>query len=157
MDVWDDTSTSDGSLDKSVELFVTSDSELEMSWSDSLNLKIFGSVTGELKNLSGQVLKDSGAVNCGSSSNSAVGADSALQDSVDSSNWELRNTKNYVSNRGGILNDRIYSGVGSRIRSTISVTVTLRCLTTLCHGMGLHRSWGPITETVYRICIEALT
>ena len=102
MDVWDDTSTSDGSLDKSVELFVTSDSELEMSWSDSLDLKIFGSVTGELKNLSGQVLKDGGAVNCGSSSNSAVGADSALQDSVDSSNWELRNSKFKLTSEEGV-------------------------------------------------------
>ena len=92
MDVWDDTSTSNGSLDKSVELLITSDSELKMSWSDSLDLKIFGSVTGELKDLSGQVLKNGGAVNCGSSSNSAVGADSALQDSVDSSNWELKNS-----------------------------------------------------------------
>ena len=97
MDVWDDTTTSDGSLDESVELFVTSDSELEMSWSDSLHLKILGSVTGELENLSGQVLKDGGAVNCGSSSDSAVGAHSALQDSVDSSNWELGNSKNKVS------------------------------------------------------------
>ena len=93
MDVWDDTTTSDGSLDESVELLITSDGELEMSWSDSLHLKILGSVTGELKNLSGQVLEDGGAVNCGSGSDSAVGADSALQDSVDSSNWELRNSK----------------------------------------------------------------
>ena len=94
MDVWDDTSSSDGGLDEGVELFITSDSELEMSWSDSLDLKIFGSVTSELKDLSGQILEDSGAVNCGSCSDSAVSADSALQDSVDSTNWELVEFKN---------------------------------------------------------------
>lgn len=91
--MWDDTSSSDGGLDEGVELLITSDGELKMSWSDSLHLKILGGVTGELKNLSGQVLKDGSAVNCGSGSNSAVGANSALQDSMDSSNWELKNSK----------------------------------------------------------------
>ena len=89
MDVWDDTTASDGGFDEGIKLLVTSDSKLQMSWGDSLDLKIFGSVTGELKNLSGQVLKDGSAVNCGSSSNSAVGADSRLEESMDSSNGEL--------------------------------------------------------------------
>ena len=89
MDVWDDTSASDGGLDEGVELFITSNSELEMSWSDSLHLKIFGSVTSELKDLSGQILEDGSAVNCGCGTDSAVGAHSALQDSVNSSDWEL--------------------------------------------------------------------
>lgn len=62
--MWNDTTTSDGGFDESVELLVSSDSELEMSWSNSLDLKIFGSVTGELKDLSGQVLEDGSAVNC---------------------------------------------------------------------------------------------
>lgn len=89
MDVWDNTTASDGGLDESVELLITSDSELQVSWSDSLNLKILGSVTSKLENLSGQVLKDSSAVNGGGSTDSAVGTNSALQNSMDSSNWEL--------------------------------------------------------------------
>ena len=96
MDVWDDTSSSDGGFDEGVELLITSNGELEMSWSDSLDLKILGGVTSELENLSGQVLKDGSAVNGGSGSNSAVGTHSALQDSVDSSNWELYNSKKLV-------------------------------------------------------------
>jgi hypothetical protein len=95
VDVWDDTTASDSGLDESVELLISSDSKLEMSWSNSLHLKILGSVTSELKNLSGQVLEDSSAVNCGCGTDSAVGADSALQDSVNSSNWELFEFKNY--------------------------------------------------------------
>ena len=87
--MWNNTTTSDGGLDESVELLVSSDSELEMSWSDSLDLKIFGSVTSELKDLSGQILEDGSAVNCGCGTDSAVGAHSALQDSVNSSDWEL--------------------------------------------------------------------
>ena len=97
MDVWNDTTTSDGGLDESVELLVSSDSELEMSWSNSLHLKIFGSVTGELKDLSGQVLEDGSAVNCGCGTDSAVGADSRLQDSVNSSDWELFEFKKLIS------------------------------------------------------------
>ena len=90
MDMWDDTSTSDGSFDKSVELLITSDSKLQMSWGDSLDLKIFGSVTSELKDLCGQVFEDSSAINSGSSSNSAVGTDSVFQNSMNSSDWELK-------------------------------------------------------------------
>ena len=92
--MWDHTTTSDGRLDKGVELLVASDGQLQVSWSDSLDFKIFGSVTSELKDLSGQVLEDSSAVNSGSGSDSAVGAHSTLQDSVDSSDWELFEFKN---------------------------------------------------------------
>ena len=89
MDVWDNTTTSDGSFDESVKFLVTSDSKLQMSWGDSLDLEIFRSVTSELKDLSGQVLENSCTVNSGSSSNSAASADSALQNSMNSSDWEL--------------------------------------------------------------------
>ena len=93
MNVRDNTSTSDGSLDESVELLITSDSKLQVSWGDSLNLKIFGSVTCELKDLCGQVLEDGSTVDCGCGSDSAAGTDSALQESVDSSDWELNYSK----------------------------------------------------------------
>ena len=60
-----------------------------MSWCDSLDFEILGGVTSELQNLSGQVLKDSSTVDCGGGSDSAAGADSALQESMNSSDWEL--------------------------------------------------------------------
>ena len=60
-----------------------------MSWGDSLDLKILRSVTSELKNLGSQILEDSSTVDSGCGTNSAVGTDSALQNSVNSSNWEL--------------------------------------------------------------------
>ena len=89
MDVRDNTTSSNSSLDKSVELFVTSDGEQQVSRSDSLNLEILRSISSELKNLSGEVLKDSSTVDGRSSSYSGVGTDSALKESVDSSNGEL--------------------------------------------------------------------
>ena len=40
MDVWDDSSSSDGSLDEHVELFVTSDGQLQMSRGDSSDFEV---------------------------------------------------------------------------------------------------------------------
>ena len=66
----DHTSTGDGSLDEGIKLLVTSDGQLQMSWSNSLDLQVFGCVSGELKDLSGQVLEDSGSIHGGGSSDS---------------------------------------------------------------------------------------
>lgn len=89
MDVRDDTTASDGGLNESIELFITSDGELKVSRCDSFHLEVLASVSGELENLSGQVLKDSCGVHGRSSTYSAVSAHSALQESVNSSNGEL--------------------------------------------------------------------
>ena len=62
--MWDDTTASDGCLDQSVEFLVTSDGQLKMSWSNSLDFQIFRSVTCEFQDLSGEVLEDSSTVDC---------------------------------------------------------------------------------------------
>ena len=93
VDVRDHTTASDGSLDQSVKLFITADSELEMTRSYSLHLEVLAGVTGELQDLSGQVLEDSSSVDGGRGADAAVRANSALQKSVDSSNRELKTKK----------------------------------------------------------------
>ena len=75
MNVRDHTTASNSSLDKSVELFITSDCELEVSRCDSFHLKILACVA---------------SINGRSCSNSAVSANSTLQESVNSSNGELK-------------------------------------------------------------------
>lgn len=90
MNVRDHTTASNSSLDESVELLITSDSELEVSRCNSLHLEILASVSGELEDLSSQVLEDSSSINGRSCSNSAVSANSTLQESVNSSNGELK-------------------------------------------------------------------
>lgn len=60
-----------------------------MSGGDALHLQVFAGVTGQLKDLSSEVLEDSGGVHGRSGSNTAVGSDSALQESVDTSHGEL--------------------------------------------------------------------
>jgi hypothetical protein len=90
VNVRDHTTTSNSSLDESVELLITSNSELEVSGCDSFHLKILAGVSGELEDLSCQVLEDSCSVDGRSGSNSAVSANSTLQESVNSSNGELK-------------------------------------------------------------------
>lgn len=99
MNVRDHTTASNGGLDESVELLIASDSELEVSRCDSLHLEILASVSCELKNLSSQVLEDSCSINGRSGSNSAVSANSTLQESVNSSNGELKIVVNKYVNR----------------------------------------------------------
>jgi hypothetical protein len=92
VNVRDDSSASDGSLDEGVELLVTSDCKLQMSGRDSLDLQVLGGVTCKLEDLSCEVFEDGSTVHCRSGSDSRVGAHSALQESVDSSYWELESS-----------------------------------------------------------------
>lgn len=89
VDVRDHTTASNGGLDERVKLLVAADSKLQVARSDSLHLEVLAGVTGELEDLSGEVLEDSGSVDGAGGSDTAVGAHSALQESVDSSDGEL--------------------------------------------------------------------
>lgn len=87
------TTTSNGGLNKSVQLLVTADGELKVAGGHPLHLQVLAGVTGKLEHLSGEVLEDSGRVDGGRGTNTAASAHSALEESVDSSNGELA-TKN---------------------------------------------------------------
>lgn len=97
MNVGDHTTAGNGSLDQGVELLVASDGELEVSRSNSFHLKVLRGVAGKLKNLSSEVLEDSGSVDGRSGSNSAVSVNSALQESMNSSNGELYEERCYLA------------------------------------------------------------
>ena len=62
-----------------------------MSWDYSALFVIFSSVSGELKDLSGEVLKNGSKVNWGTCSDS-LGPSSSLQVSGNSSDWELESS-----------------------------------------------------------------
>ena len=78
MDVWDHTTAGNSSLDKSVKLFVTTDCELQVAGSDTLNFKVFASVTSQFKHFSSEVLKDGSRVDCGCSTNATASIYSGL-------------------------------------------------------------------------------
>ena len=56
VDVRDHTTASNSGLDQGVKLFITSNSELQVSGSDALDLEILGGVAGQFEDLSSQVL-----------------------------------------------------------------------------------------------------
>lgn len=99
MDVGNDTTASNGSLDQSVQLFVTADSQLQVTGSDALHLKILRGIASELEHLSGEVLQDRSGVNGRGGAHAAVRANSALQKSVNSSNRELCKSKRSARSR----------------------------------------------------------
>jgi len=63
VDVGDHTSSGDGGLDQRVKLLVSSDRELQVSGSDSLDLQVFRCVSCEFKDLSSKILQDRSSVN----------------------------------------------------------------------------------------------
>ena len=89
VDVGDDTTTGDGGLDKGVELLVTTDGELEMAGSDTLDLEVLAGVTGELEDLGGQILKDGGSVDGGGGTDTLGLLDGGLEETVDTTDGEL--------------------------------------------------------------------
>ena len=90
MDVGDNTAASNGSLDERVKFLVTADRQLQVTGSDALNLQVLACVSGQLKHLSGEVLENRCGVDRRSCADTAVRAHSALEESVNSSDRELK-------------------------------------------------------------------
>ena len=113
MDVWEDTTGGDGNIFHEFgKLLIVSDGELDVSWDNSWFLGIFGGVTGELKDLSGEVLKDGSKINWGTGSDS-ISVLSLLEESGNSSDWELESSS-------GSLGDWSVWGILSFTSSTFS-------------------------------------
>lgn len=72
MDVRDHAAASDGGLDEGVELFVTTDGELQVARSDALHLQVLARITRKLEHLSGEVLEDSSSVHRGGGANTLL-------------------------------------------------------------------------------------
>jgi len=86
----DNSSSSNCSLDKSVKFFISSDCKLEMSWCDSLDLEIFGCISSKFKYLCCKILKNCSCIDCCCCAYSLICRDSLLDKSMDSTHWELK-------------------------------------------------------------------
>ena len=58
IDVRQHTTKGDSRANQSVQLFITSNGELQMTGGDTLDFEIFGGVTGKLENFGGKVFED---------------------------------------------------------------------------------------------------
>ena len=92
LDVGQHTTLGDGhSTEKLVQLLIVTDGQLEMSWDDPGLLVVTGSISCQLKDLSSQVLHDSGQVDWGSSSD-PLSIVALAEMTVDSAHWELKSS-----------------------------------------------------------------
>ncbi|CDW71611.1 UNKNOWN [Stylonychia lemnae] len=92
VDVGEDTTAGNGSVGHEfVELLVVSDCELDVSGDDSSLFVVLGSVSGEFEDLSSEVLENGGEIYWSTSSDS-LGVSALLEESCDSSDWELKSS-----------------------------------------------------------------
>ena len=92
VDVWENTTGSDSCVShESGKFLVVSNGKLNVSWDNSASLVVSGGITGELKNLSSEVLKHSSKIDWSSSSNSWC-VSSLFKISGNSSYWELKSS-----------------------------------------------------------------
>ena len=90
VDVRKDSSLGDGDVSKElVQLFVVSDGELNVSWSDTSSLVVLGGVSGEFQKFRGEVLEDGGEVDRGSGTDS-LGETSLTEVSSHAADRELK-------------------------------------------------------------------
>ena len=90
VDAGQDTTRGDGHLAEELgEFFIIANSQLDVAGDDPLLLVVLGSVTGQLEDLSDEVLEDSSHVDRGTSSNATCIA-SLLQVTSDTTNGELK-------------------------------------------------------------------
>ena len=88
MNVGEDTTLGDGNVsEKLVQLLIVPDGELEMTGDDTGLLVVAGSVTGQLENLSSEVLKDGSEVDGGTSTDT-LGVVALAEETVDTTDWE---------------------------------------------------------------------
>ena len=100
MDVGEDTAVGDGDLSKKgVELLVVLDGKGDVPGDNAGLLVVTGGVSGKLKNLSAEVLKDGSEVDT-SAGTDAVGVSSLLQVTSDTSDGELKSS---LGRRAGAL------------------------------------------------------
>lgn len=89
IDVWQYTTEGNRGLDESIQLFVTADGELQMAGRDTLDLEIFGSVSGQLEDFGGEVLQDGGEVDCCLGSDTSLLTGDVSEMALDTTAWEL--------------------------------------------------------------------
>ena len=92
VDVWENTTLGDGdAAHELVELFVVSDGELQVSWSDSRLLVVSCGVAGKFQDFGSEVLEHGCEVHWGAGADSR-GEGRFLEVPVDTTDWELESS-----------------------------------------------------------------
>lgn len=94
----------DSGADQSVEFFVTTDGELQMARSDTLDLEILGSVACQFENFGGEILQDSSDIDRSFGSDAHLILCVVLQETLDTTAGELdRDHRQHVTRNDALL------------------------------------------------------
>ena len=99
VDVRDDTAASDGRLDQRVQLFVSSDRQLQVTRVDSLHFQVFACIASQLEHLGRQIFEDGSAVDSGRGANSSVTGRARLQVTMYTTNGKLKTSSSGTRHR----------------------------------------------------------
>ena len=89
MDVWDNTSGSDGDVGKElVKFLIVPDGEHDVPWADPGLLVVTSGVTGKFENFDGEVFEDGGHEDW-SAGTDTVAIPTLTEESVETADWEL--------------------------------------------------------------------
>ena len=102
VNVRDHTTSSNCSLDQSVQFFVTPDGQLQVAWCNTLDLQILAGISSQLQDFSSKVFQDCRCVDSGGSSNTVTLVDRVLKETVNTTDRELK-TSFGTSRLGSLL------------------------------------------------------
>ena len=86
----DNSTTSNGGLDKLIQLFITTDSQLQMTRVDTLLFQVLGGVTGQLQHFSAQIFKNRSTIDSSSGTYAATTTDTLFEVAMNTTNRELK-------------------------------------------------------------------
>jgi hypothetical protein len=129
VNVGDNTSAGDGSLDEGIKLLVTTNGKKKVARSDTLDLQILAGIASKLKNLSSEVLHDSGGVNRRGSANALLRVNACLQETVNTADRELK-TCSGRARLGGALRRRGFA--------TLAALATLTAFSAFASASEIH-------------------
>ena len=89
VDVWDNTSRSDGDVvEELVKFFIIADGKHDVTWRNTGLLVVAGSITGKFENFDSEVLEDGGHEDW-SAGTDTVAIATLTEESVETTDWEL--------------------------------------------------------------------
>ena len=90
MDMWNNTSRSDGDVGKElVKFLIVSDGKHDVPWADPSLLVVTSSVTGKFENFDSEVFKNGGKEDWSASADT-VAITALTEESVETTDWELK-------------------------------------------------------------------
>lgn len=115
VNVRNDTTTGNGGLDERVQFFVSSNSQLQVTWSNTLYLQILRRVAGQFKHFGGQIFKNGCSVYGSRCSNTTMTCSARLQVTMNTTDRELKSSAGRARHRFRLWFTGIFASFASSL------------------------------------------